>query len=304
MSVIAFCSAKGAPGATTTAMLVSSLWPRPAVLADCDPAGGDIALRLPAPDGRPLDLSRGMLSLLPLARRSLEPSALAEHTQHVLGGGEVIAGLAGPEQAAAAGPVWGALADLFAALPGRDVVLDLGRLDSRSAVLPLAMAADVLVCVTQASLAGVYATRSRLRTLLPEIAGREGRALEVGLVVRGPDAREAQSAGGVIQGEFPDVRFFGQVAEDATGARMFDGQHVSRPERTLLVRSGADLVATLDGTVYVAGWQSAPESAPVPAWTATPAAATPGGPDVRLSRAAERALRKGGHRRREAGWRP
>ncbi|HVU90955.1 MAG TPA: hypothetical protein VHC23_01905, partial [Jatrophihabitans sp.] len=67
MSTVVFFSAKRAPGATTAAMLAAALWQRPAVLADCDPAGGDVALRLPAPDGRPLDVERGLLSLLPLA---------------------------------------------------------------------------------------------------------------------------------------------------------------------------------------------------------------------------------------------
>ena len=43
MSVIAFFSSKGAPGTTTAAMLAASLWPRPALLADCDPAGGDLS---------------------------------------------------------------------------------------------------------------------------------------------------------------------------------------------------------------------------------------------------------------------
>ena len=57
MSIVALFSAKGAPGTTTAAMLIASLWPRPALLADCDPAGGDIgAAPARRPDGRPLDL--------------------------------------------------------------------------------------------------------------------------------------------------------------------------------------------------------------------------------------------------------
>lgn len=271
MTVLGFFSAKGAPGATTTAMLVASLWPQPTLLVDCDPAGGDVALRLPAPDGRPLDPATGMLTLLPLARRALEPAALVAHTQQVLGGGEVVAGLSGPEQAAAAGPVWGAVADLLGAAPDRDVVLDLGRLDSRSPVLPLASAADLVVEVVPANVTGVVAARSRLRTLLPALTDREGRSPVVGLVVRSADEREAENAGALIQSEFPDVRWFGRVADDPAAARMFDGEAVSRPERTLLVRSGRELVATLGGALYVAQWQAPGETALPPA----PPAAAP-----------------------------
>lgn len=247
MSLVSVFSAKGAPGATTAAMLTASLWPRPVLLADCDPAGGDIGLRLPAPDGRPLDLGRGVLSLLPVARRALDPSALAEHTQQMLGGGEVLVGMTGPEQAAAVGPVWSTIADALAGLPDRDVIVDIGRLDSRSPVVSLALAAQVAICVMDASLAGVFSSRARLRTLLPALQNADGSGPRVGIVVRGPDKRDAQDAGNVVQGEFPSVAYFGYLPEDRAGAGIFAGRPVSRPERTLLVRAGRDMVGAVQG---------------------------------------------------------
>ena len=54
MALIAVASAKGAPGVTTFAVALAALAPRRAVLADLDPAGGDLVLRYPAPDGQPL----------------------------------------------------------------------------------------------------------------------------------------------------------------------------------------------------------------------------------------------------------
>lgn len=246
MSCVVFFSAKGAPGASTTAMLVAALWPRPALLADCDPAGGDIGLRLPAPDGRPLDLSRGMLSLLPAARRSLDPRVLLEHSQQVLGGGEVLVGMSGPEQAAAAvAPLWSTLAGAFGALTSHDAIIDVGRLDSRSPVLPLAAEAQLAVCVVQGSLSGVFASRARLRTLLPVLVRGDGSGPRLGVLVQSGDRRDAEGAGSVIQSEFPTVAYLGHLATDPTGARIFDGQPVSRPERTMLVRSGREVVATL-----------------------------------------------------------
>jgi hypothetical protein len=245
MTTLAFFSAKGAPGTTTTAMLVASLWPRPVLLVDGDPYGGDVGLRLPSPDGRPLDLFQGMLSLLPVARRTLEPEALLDHVQPTLGGGEVIVGLSGPEQAAAGGPVWSTLADAFAGLTGHDVIMDIGRLDSRSPVLPLALSAQVVVCVVQASLSGVYASRARLRTLLPSLVGMDGAGPTIGIIVQSTSKAEADGAAAVILGEFPAIAYFGHLITDPNGARIFDGLPVSRPERTLLVRSGAQLVAAL-----------------------------------------------------------
>ena len=110
MGLVTFFGAKGSPGVTTTALLAAALWPRPAVLVDADPDGGDVALRLPRADGAPLDRSLGLLTLLPLARRELAAHVVREHSQTVLGGVEVVAGLAGPEQANAVGPLWGSLA--------------------------------------------------------------------------------------------------------------------------------------------------------------------------------------------------
>ena len=246
MNVVAFFSSKGAPGTTTAAMLAASLWPRPALLADCDPAGGDLALRLPAPDGRPLDPSRGVLSLLPIARRGLDPDALREHVQEVLGGGEVLVGMTGPEQAAAAGPLWSTIAERVrrAARPRRPrrrrparpalagaAARDLGPARGLRARLSASPA-----CTPR----GPGCARCFLRCRRRTAAGPR-----VGVVVRGRDKREAQEAGQVIQGEFPSVAYWGRLAEDASGAGIFDGRPVSRPERTLLARAGSEVVAAM-----------------------------------------------------------
>lgn len=208
MSTIALYTAKGAPGATTDAMLISALWPRRSLLIDCDPAGGDIALRLPAADGTTLDVSVGMLSLLPMARRPLQPRDVLTHAQVALGGGEIVAGLASPDQAVAAGGVWTSLGELFANLPEHDVVLDLGRLHPTSAVLPLAQRADIALCVVHASLTGTIAARARLRSVLPALA-REGTGPRTGFLVRAHDRRTAETAVRVLQEDFPELRYFG-----------------------------------------------------------------------------------------------
>ena len=40
--LIAVVSSKGSPGATTTSLALTLAWPRPALLAELDPRGGDI----------------------------------------------------------------------------------------------------------------------------------------------------------------------------------------------------------------------------------------------------------------------
>ena len=241
MSVVSFFSAKGAPGATTAAMLAASLWPRPALLVDCDPAGGDVGLRLPNPQGRPLDLGRGLLSLLPVARRALGPESLAEHAQDVLGGGQVLVGVTGPEQALAGGPVWQTIADSFAAQQEFDVIVDAGRFDQRSPVLPVLLRSDLAICVLGSTLPNTFSTRGRLQALLPVLAGNGG-GPRPSIVVRSTDARDSARAAEVVQGDCPDAMYLGHLAEDPTGAGIFDGRPVTRPERTLLVRSGRTVV--------------------------------------------------------------
>jgi len=40
--LIAFVSGKGAPGTSTSALALALAWPRPVLLAECDPRGGDL----------------------------------------------------------------------------------------------------------------------------------------------------------------------------------------------------------------------------------------------------------------------
>ena len=42
MSALALVSAKGAPGVTTSALLLAAVWPSPSVLVEADWAGGDL----------------------------------------------------------------------------------------------------------------------------------------------------------------------------------------------------------------------------------------------------------------------
>jgi Mrp family chromosome partitioning ATPase len=244
MALITVMSAKGAPGTTTTAMLLASLWPRPTILVDADPMGGDVALRLPTADGRAMDRERGLLSLLPAARRGLLPEMVAQHTQTALGGQPVVAGLDSPEQSAAVAPLWPTLADTFAQVPGVDVVVDAGQVHQRSPHLALLERSDAVLWVYRPTAWNVLHTRRRLEGLAGLLADTPA---VTGVVAVAPAQRSAdvESAAQAIVGDWRWVRSYDAVAHDPRAVVMFEGVEVPRPEKTLLARSGRALAQRL-----------------------------------------------------------
>lgn len=253
MALISLFSAKGAPGVTSTAMLVAALWPRPTLLVDADANGGDVALRLTAPNGSALTRTPGLLTLLPLARHGLAPGVVLDHAQVSLGGQQVLVGVDNPEQAGAGVALWPVLAKAFRDLPGIDVVVDAGQLSSRSGHLALVQRSDLVLGVVRAEPSSVVHMRRRAAQLAEsfQALGAEGPAPMLGMVcvesVQGQ--AEASSAVGTIAAEIGSVHDFGQVALDAKAVRMFHGEPVFRPERTMLVRSGRSLVQRLTAAI-------------------------------------------------------
>lgn len=248
MSLICLVSAKGAPGTTTTAMLLAALWPRQSVLVDADPMGGDVALRLPSVTGTPLRTDAGLLSLLPAARRGLTPDVVVAHCQEAQGGQLVISGLEGPEQASAVGGLWDEIGQSFATLPGRDVIVDAGQAHAIASTLPMLRRATVVVFVVQPSLTGVVHARQRIAALLPELTAPDGHAPVLGFVVaQTAKARSADTDTAIaeVQGTLDSLRFFGSIAHDRPSARMFEGSPQRHPERSILARSGAAVVNAL-----------------------------------------------------------
>jgi hypothetical protein len=201
--LIGLCSAKGSPGVTVSALALTLTWPRPVVLAECDPAGGDLAagfLREVRLDGRGLarlgaSLRRGRLAgdfwgqLVDLAPgKGTAMSRL------------VLPGLAEPGQARAWSDVdapggstgWRRLARLLADLgqpglpagagyadPGQaidalDVIADCGRLAAPHAPTEILANADVVVLVARPMLPSVRAAAVGLAELTASAAGLVG----------------------------------------------------------------------------------------------------------------------------------
>jgi hypothetical protein len=128
-----------------------------------------------------------------------------------------------------------------------DVVVDAGRLNHRSTQLPLLQRSDVVVGVVRADPTSVVHMRQRLSLLHETFAamGAEAPRLALACVEDVQHQTEAAAAIETIAADVPDVLDLGQVALDAKAVRMFHGEPVFRPERSMLVRSGRTLVERL-----------------------------------------------------------
>ena len=188
---VALVSAKGAPGVTTSALLLAALWPVAAVLVEADPAGGDLRLCLSDSDGQPLRAETGLVSLLSAHTLSgvLADRRLLSHAQHLPGGLPVLVGPGSPAQSEALRGQWPQLATALATgLEG--VVIDAGRTDGqRDTDLLLLRAADAVLVVCRGTLASIAHTRDLLGRLATH--GVSAQVLLVGSGAQGDDARQA-----------------------------------------------------------------------------------------------------------------
>ncbi|GAA5043509.1 hypothetical protein HNP84_004440 [Thermocatellispora tengchongensis] len=240
MALIVLAADKGAPGVTTAATALGAVWPRPVLLAECDPAGGDIAYRLPAEGGGVLNPGKGLLTLGAVARRGLHPDLIHEHTQKIVGGLDVLLGLTHGEQAAGLTWLWGPLGRAMAAMPYADVLADCGRLGGHPEMADLIAEADLVVLFTRASLDHVAHLRERLASI--------GRGPQVGVVVIA-DPRQYRSSidevRRIITATGRPVVFVGGIAHDPKGAELLRGQWGGRLDRSLLIRTCRELAGRL-----------------------------------------------------------
>ncbi|OAP25011.1 hypothetical protein A4R44_04080 [Amycolatopsis sp. M39] len=162
--LVALCSLKGSPGATTAALALAARWPaeQTPVVVECDPAGGDLAARFRLPS------VPGLVSLAAAARKSMEASVLWQHVQRLPAGLTVIAGPVGAEQARAA---LGILAPRGASVlraagdqSGVVVLADCGRVDPDSPALPIIRASDAMVLFAHARDDELSHVASKIRT--------------------------------------------------------------------------------------------------------------------------------------------
>src|SRR6201986_937232 len=183
MALIVIAADKGAPGVTTTALALAAVWPRPVLLAECDPSGGGLIYRFPAAQGNSLDPRRGLLTLAVVARRGLQPGQLWEHTQKMVGGLGVLTGVINAGQGPGLAALWGPLGGLFAGMSGGDVIADCGRLGPDGPQYDLIAQAAVVLLVTRPSPGDVIRLRDRAAAVSAAAAVRGRRGFVSSVVV-------------------------------------------------------------------------------------------------------------------------
>jgi hypothetical protein len=191
MAVIALVSAKGSPGVTTAALALTLTWPAPALLAECDPAGGSVQAGFLAGT---MPTGRGIGELAVAGLRGERLNSLWWHQLVDLDTSSprtrlLLPGIADPVQSATLAPVWDRLAKLFADLgdgdPGRDVIADCGRLTAPHPPWPLFGDADAVLLVLPATLPGLHAAVPAVRLLRARLAEHDRGFARLGLLLCG-----------------------------------------------------------------------------------------------------------------------
>ena len=248
MTLIALASAKGSPGVTTLALALAHVWPRPVLLAECDPAGGDIAAGYLAGTADP---GYNLLDVTVTARRTDLHAALRSHlvTLDDTGTRTVLPGLRGPHQSAALVPWWDRIAAMFGDLrdlqgPAEgqhsggdavDVLADCGRLATGHPPAAVLRRADAVVLVLRPALRSVAHAQTAVRDLAAGDPGRE-RQLLATLVGAGQPytTREVTRALRIPVVEIAnDPRAAAVLSEGAPAGRRFVTSALLRSARTL-----------------------------------------------------------------------
>jgi hypothetical protein len=265
MALIAVAADKGAPGVTTASVALAAVWPRPVLLAECDPAGGDIAYGLPGADGTPLDPRRGLLSLAVAARRGLQPDQVWPHAQKLHGGLDVLAGVTSAEQGAGLEALWDTVGGLLARIPQADVIADCGRLGPDGPFCDLLAHAEAVVLITRASLAEVIRLRDRATALASALQrrGRPGARIAVVVVA---DHRTFKTAiaevGQAIGDTRGPARVIGGLAYEPKSASQLRGQWAGKLDKSLLIRTAREIAGYLAAQMPPAEVPNAHRAAP------------------------------------------
>jgi hypothetical protein len=170
--LIALCSDKGSPGATTTALALGSAWATLVVVVEADLAGGDLSIRL-RPNGAALPEAPTLLTVAAAARAHPGPDVVSKHAHVLSARVAVVPAPIGHEQMAGVGD-WEPLAE---ALGDSEVPIlaDLGRLHAGSRVTGIAARADLVIVVGRPDATSVIRMRDRLSRMASELAAVRGK---------------------------------------------------------------------------------------------------------------------------------
>lgn len=248
MVAVGFLSAKGSPGCTTTVVALSEAWAsaspgRRVLLAECDPAGGDVASGYLRGN---LDSSRGLLALSVSRPTDALPAvwdqllALDEAGSRLL-----LPGVHDPRHGTALRSVWPTLMHAIPECrrqdPPIDVLVDFGRIAYEHPVRELWGCLDLLVLVSSSTLTAVAAAKVLAEVLVADHAERRVNRIGCLLVGEGRPYRSDE-----VSREL-GVPFLGVLPHDPAGARALSGSATPtwRAGRSALSRAARRLAADL-----------------------------------------------------------
>ena len=227
MRSVALCSARGAPGVTTTALLVASHLD--AVMVEADLSGGVVAVRYG------LGREPGLVTLA--AANPHEPGGWLDHAQNAGG----IPVLVGPDAAETAESLWRTAGERIMGVLGRSngtVVIDVGRIWRRPRILD---AAEVALVLARPNAEELVAASHAVATLNATNLGHRGAKVGVVLVGDGTyrPTEIGESLGAPVLAHLPD--------DPTTAAHLRDGGTTSRSlARSRLSRAVAGLADLID----------------------------------------------------------
>lgn len=278
MAVITLLSAKCAPGVSTAAAALAYTWPRPVILADCDPGGGDLDkgwLGHWLIDGG-IGMNCGLLSYATATRHAApaEPGDLQAHVQvvPVAPHAQLLRGLDGPTQHTAIGAAgWQRLAHALRALSDSghaDVLVDVGRYGAGTP-RPLVGLADVTLLAVRPLARHVLAAGQMIGELARWVEPARLNLAVLATTTAG--TRDVRKAIGYPVGlELPD--------DPRTACVFSDGANAGEPTpRSPLTRAAASASARLSQVLNMRPAPPPPTEAAV-ARAAEAAQATIGGP--------------------------
>lgn len=192
MAILILTSTGGAPGVTTSAVGLALMWPRPVLLADCDPGAHQAVLAgYLAGQG---SQGKGLLRVAeahrdrrPLREVVIDQSLplTSEDTERRL----FLPGFAKVGSATHFGGVWGDLAETFDRLGDVDidVIVDAGRLGPAGLPGPLVERSAMTVVVMRSQLRAVMSSQVHLPLLHEQLgfSSAERRPLGLGVVGEG-----------------------------------------------------------------------------------------------------------------------
>lgn len=222
--LIALCSAKGSPGATTSALALAMAWPQRVVLAECDPAGGDVLAGYG--QGQTRAGSQGLIDLMAAARKGTAELELWTHlvTLDPVHRAFVLPGLADARTSRAID--WPRLVALLTG-SGAHVLADCGRLRAEHPPRAVLYAADLVLLVCRATLRSVRSAQSATADLTAELTARGTGADALGVLLIDPGtpfgAVEVEKALGVpVVTTLPaDARAAAVLSDGTPAARRF-----------------------------------------------------------------------------------